>query len=51
MRDIMPYIVMFANCCVGPVLILLVGIFIGKNGLPRLMWQKRARQSKFAADE
>lgn len=34
MRDAVPYLVIAANCCIGPLLIFLIGVYIGRNGMP-----------------
>lgn len=34
MSSITPYLFIILNCCVGPILIFLVGIYLGRNGIP-----------------
>jgi len=34
MRDIVPLLLLVLNCCVGPIAVFSLGIFIGRHGSP-----------------
>lgn len=44
----LPYVVLVANCCVMPLVLVLIGIAIGKYGLP-VVWNPNYIKNKRAA--
>jgi hypothetical protein len=34
MNSITPYLFIVINCCVGPLWIFMIGIYLGRNGMP-----------------
>ena len=57
LRELAPYLILIGNCCVMPVLMLLIGLYLGRNGMPIKVVRSGYRrsqamsQSRFAREE
>lgn len=49
MRDIVPLLIIVLNCCVGPIFIFSLGVFVGRHGSP-IQINKSWRNLKGARD-
>jgi hypothetical protein len=50
MDNVLPFLYVFGLCCIGPVLIFSIGVYIGRHGMPiRIQVTKTAK--RYATEE
>lgn len=50
MNNVSPFVMLFGGCCVWPLLLFVLGVWLGKNGMPFEIRRKRRHpvRSRFA---